>query len=98
MPIGSPYASLQLILPDQARGQVGAMRVSALNLFGLILGPSLPGFFNDYLFKDYLFKNSLAARRKKTCVLRMTVVFLRAINFAWRRRRPYYSAHSERRS
>jgi hypothetical protein len=65
MPIGSPYASLQLILPNQTRGQVGAMRVSALNLFGLILEPFLPGFFNDYLFKDYLFKNSLAARRKK---------------------------------
>ena len=35
------------------------MRVSALNLFGLIPGPFLPGFFNDYFFK-----NSLAARRK----------------------------------
>jgi hypothetical protein len=34
-------------------------QVSALNLFGLILGPFLPGFFNDYLFK-----NSSAARRK----------------------------------
>jgi hypothetical protein len=83
-----------LILPDQARGQVGAMRVSALNLFGPILGPFLPGFFNNYLIK-----NSSAARRtKKTCVLRMTVVFLRAINFAERRRRPDYSAQSERRS
>ena len=93
MPIGSPYASLQLILPNQARGQVGAMQVSTLNLFGLILGPFLPGFFNDCMFK-----NPLAARRKKPCVLRMTVVFLRAINFAGRRRRPYYSAQSERRS
>ncbi|MEK7833905.1 MAG: MFS transporter [Acidobacteriota bacterium] len=52
MPIGSSYASLQLILPNQVRGQVGALQVFTLNLFGLILGPILPGFFNDYLFKD----------------------------------------------
>ena len=97
MPIGSPYASLQLILPNQARGQVGVAGLRAQSV-GLIPGPFLPGLFNDYLFKNYLFKNSLAARRKKPCVLRMTVVFLRAINFAGRRRRPYYSAQSERRS
>ena len=52
MPIGSSYAALQLILPNQVRGQVGALQVFTLNLFGLILGPFLPGFFNDYLFKD----------------------------------------------
>lgn len=52
MPIGSSYASLQLILPNQVRGQVGALQVFTLNLGGLILGPFLPGFFNDYLFKD----------------------------------------------
>jgi hypothetical protein len=60
MPIGGFYASSQLILPNQARGQVGAMQVSALNLFRPILGPFLPGFFNDCLFK-----NSSAARRTK---------------------------------
>lgn len=52
MPLGSSYASLQLILPNQVRGQVGALQVFTLNLFGLILGPFLPGFFNDYLFND----------------------------------------------
>jgi MFS family permease len=52
MPIGSVYASLQLILPNQVRGQVGALQVFAVNLGGLILGPFLPGFFNDYLFQD----------------------------------------------
>lgn len=52
MPIGSSYASLQLILPNQVRGQVGALQVFTLNLFGLILGPFLPGFFNDYVFKN----------------------------------------------
>lgn len=52
MPIGSSYASLQLILPNQVRGQIGALQVFTLNMFGLILGPFLPGFFNDYLFND----------------------------------------------
>lgn len=54
MPIGSVYASLQLILPNQVRGQIGALQVFTLNLGGLILGPFLPGFFNDYLFKNPL--------------------------------------------
>jgi MFS family permease len=54
MPIGSSYASLQLILPNQVRGQVGALQVFTLNLIGLILGPFLPGFFNDYLFRNPL--------------------------------------------
>ena len=52
MPIGSVYASLQLILPNQVRGQIGALQVFTLNLGGLILGPFLPGFFNDYVFRD----------------------------------------------
>jgi MFS family permease len=54
MPIGSGYASLQLILPNQVRGQIGALQVFTLNLLGLILGPALPGLFNDYLFRDPL--------------------------------------------
>ena len=52
MPIGSSYAALQLILPNQVRGQVGALQVFTLNLFGLILGPALPGFFNNYVFHN----------------------------------------------
>jgi MFS family permease len=54
MPIGTSYASLQLILPNQVRGQIGALQLFTLNLFGLILGPFLPGFLNDYVFKDPL--------------------------------------------
>ena len=50
MPIGSVYASLQLILPNQVRGQIGALQVFTLNLGGLILGPALPGMLNDYVF------------------------------------------------
>jgi MFS family permease len=52
MPIGCGYASLQLILPNQVRGQIGALQVFALNLGGLILGPALPGLLNDYVFRN----------------------------------------------
>ena len=52
MPIGSSYASLQMILPNQVRGQIAALQVFTLNLFGLILGPFWPGFLNDYVFND----------------------------------------------
>jgi MFS family permease len=52
MPIGSSYAALQLIFPNQVRGQVGALLVFTLNLGGLTLGPLLPGVFNDHLFRD----------------------------------------------
>ncbi len=54
MPIGSLYASLQMILPNQVRGQIAALQVFTLNLFGLILGPFWPGFLNDYVFNDPL--------------------------------------------
>ncbi len=52
MPIGSTYASLQLILPNQVRGQIGALQVFTLNLIGLMLGPLVPGFLNDYVFQN----------------------------------------------
>jgi len=52
MPIGSGYASLPLILPNQVRGQIGALQIFTLNLLGLILGPALPGLMNDYVYRD----------------------------------------------
>jgi len=52
MPIGSSYAALQLILPNQVRGQGGALQVFTLNLGGLILGPLLPALLNDYVFHN----------------------------------------------
>ncbi len=52
MPIGCIYASLPLILPNQIRGQIGALQLFTLNVFGLILGPALPGLLNDYVFRD----------------------------------------------
>ncbi|MGH9823589.1 MAG: spinster family MFS transporter, partial [Blastocatellia bacterium] len=52
MPVGSSYAALQLIFPNQVRGQVTALLVFTINVGGLMLGPLLPGVFNDYLFKN----------------------------------------------
>lgn len=52
MPVGSSYAALQLIFPNQVRGQVSALLIFTINLGGLMLGPLLPGLFNDYIFLD----------------------------------------------
>ena len=52
LPMGTAVAALQLIFPNQLRGQVSALYLFILNLGGLTLGPLLPGMFNDYLFKN----------------------------------------------
>jgi MFS family permease len=52
MPAGSCYAALQLVLPNQVRGQAVAIYLFVANLGGLTLGPLLPGAMNDYLFRS----------------------------------------------
>ena len=52
LPVGSSYAALQLVFPNQLRGQVAALMAFAISLGGQSLGPLLPGVFNDYLFRD----------------------------------------------
>jgi predicted MFS family arabinose efflux permease len=52
LPVGSSYASLQLIFPNQLRGQVAALMVFTISLGGQALGPLLPPLFNEYLFRD----------------------------------------------
>jgi MFS family permease len=52
MPVGSSFAALQLIFPNQARSLVAAILIFTVGLGGQILGPLLPGVFNDYLFRD----------------------------------------------
>ncbi len=52
LPIGSAYASLQLIFPNQVRGMVSAVLIFILNIGGFGLGPLLPGVFNDYVFHN----------------------------------------------
>src|SRR5262245_63161444 len=41
LPVGSSYASLQLIFPSQLRGQVAALLVFTISLGGQSLGPLL---------------------------------------------------------
>jgi len=47
MPVGSSYAALQLIVPNQLRGQVSALLLFTVNAIGLIGGPWLVGVLND---------------------------------------------------
>jgi MFS family permease len=49
-PMGTSVAALQIIFPNQVRGQVAAVFLFFLNLGGLTMGPLLPGLFNDRLF------------------------------------------------
>lgn len=50
--MGTAVAALQVIFPNQARGQVGAMFLLILNLGGLTIGPVLPGLLNDRVFHN----------------------------------------------
>ena len=49
LPVGSSYAALQLIFPNQLRGQVSALLLFTINVGGLIMGPWLVGVLNDLL-------------------------------------------------
>ena len=51
-PIGSTFASVQWIFPNQVRGIASALLVFILNLGGLSLGSFLPGYFNNAVFDD----------------------------------------------
>ena len=50
--MGSTVAALQVIFPNQVRGQVGALFLFVLNVGGLSMGPVLPGFLDDHVFHD----------------------------------------------
>jgi MFS family permease len=52
LPVGTSYASLQIIFPNQLRGQVSAIFLFAITLIGLTLGPLWPGLLNDYVFRN----------------------------------------------
>ena len=51
-PVATAVAALQLIFPNQVRGQVVALYLLILNLGGQGLGPLLPAVFDDYIFKN----------------------------------------------
>lgn len=50
LPVGTAYAALQLILPNQVRGQISALFILIFSFGGMTLGPLLPAVLNDYVF------------------------------------------------
>lgn len=52
MPGGTAYAALQMILPNQVRGQAVAVYLFITNLGGLTIGPLVPGVLNDYVLRS----------------------------------------------
>jgi sugar phosphate permease len=78
-PMGTSVAALQLIFPNQVRGQVAAMFLFFLNLGGMTMGPLLPGVFNDYLFhNEQMVGVSLALTTGGASIL-MFAVFLMTV-------------------
>jgi MFS family permease len=49
MPVGSLYVALQLIFPNQLRGQVSTLLLFTINVGGLTMGTWLVGLLNDIL-------------------------------------------------
>jgi MFS family permease len=85
-PMGTSVAALQLIFPNQVRGQVSALFLFVLNLGGMTMGPLLPGVFNDYLFhSEQMVGVSLALTILGASIL-MMLVFLATV-------RPYRIHH-----
>jgi MFS family permease len=86
-PMGTSVAALQLIFPNQVRGQVAAMFLFFLNLGGLTMGPYLPGLLNDYYFhNEQMLGRSLAMTVGGASIL-MFFVFLITV-------RPYRRHHA----
>ncbi len=86
-PMGTSVAALQLIFPNQVRGQVAALFLFFLNLGGLTMGPYIPGWLNDYVFhNERMLGTSLALTIGGASIL-MFVVFLMTV-------RPYRVHHS----
>ncbi|SDE59564.1 spinster family MFS transporter [Kordiimonas lacus] len=57
LPSGIAFAALQIITPNQMRGQVIALYVLATNIIGYGAGPLLIGAFTDHLFGDEMLLN-----------------------------------------
>jgi MFS family permease len=78
-PMGTSVAALQLIFPNQVRGQVAALFLFFLNLGGLTMGPYVPGLLNDYAFhNERMLGTSLALTIGGASIL-MFAVFLMTV-------------------
>jgi len=54
LPIGTLFASIQMIYPNEVRGTVSSMAIIVLNLVGLSVGALLPGLLCDKIFHSEL--------------------------------------------
>ncbi len=52
MPYSCAAASIQLIVPNRARGQVTALYITVTTLVGLTIGPLIVGLLTDYVFRN----------------------------------------------
>lgn len=87
LPMGTSVAALQLIFPNQVRGQVAALFLFFLNLGGLTMGPYVPGFLNDHVFhNEHMLGTSLSLTIGVASIL-MFLVFLATL-------RPYRVHHA----
>ena len=60
-PFGLAAAGLQMVTPNQMRGQVSAMYLFAVNLLGIAWGPTIAAVLTDYVFKnDMMVGHSMA--------------------------------------
>lgn len=57
LPSGIAFAALQIITPNQMRGQIIALYVLCTNIIGYGAGPLLIGAFTDHLFGDEMMLN-----------------------------------------
>lgn len=63
---GVCVAAIQLITPNQMRGQASAVFLLAVNCIGFGIGPSLVAIFNDFIFYS---ENSLSLSLTSTAIL-----------------------------
>ena len=76
-PMGTSVAALQLIFPNQVRGQVAALFLFFLNLGGLTMGPYVPGWLNDYVFhNEHMLGTSLSLTIGVASILMFLVFFM----------------------
>lgn len=57
LPVGTAYAAIAAITPNEIRGQAAAIYLFILNLIGLGAGPSLIAAFTDYFYQNEAFLN-----------------------------------------
>jgi MFS family permease len=81
-PVALIIASLQLITPNQMRGQIVSLYFFVANIFGVGLGPTLVAMITDYVYHDEMaIGYSLATA---TAVITPIVAFI-----LWLGLRPY---------